>query len=162
MNNEFKYGMQGLFMAIAFFAFVKIVSFIISLTPQPQSEEVTTNIENPTPSQSSNYNSKGKVLFSQNCASCHAIHKQLTGPALAGVTERVADKKLLYEWIRNSPKVLKSGNEYFNTLYNQFNKTQMTSFSNLTNEDIDAILEYIQQSKMPAAITAIAVCYFPR
>jgi cytochrome c2 len=30
----------------------------------------------------------GQALFSSNCASCHAIKKDLTGPALAGVEER--------------------------------------------------------------------------
>ena len=30
----------------------------------------------------------GKALFTANCASCHAVNKRLTGPALAGVEER--------------------------------------------------------------------------
>ncbi|HLL42060.1 MAG TPA: c-type cytochrome, partial [Segetibacter sp.] len=41
----------------------------------------------------------GQALFSANCASCHAPHKNLTGPALAGVQERWGDKKRLYSWI---------------------------------------------------------------
>ena len=30
----------------------------------------------------------GKQLFNQKCASCHAIDKQLVGPALKGVEDR--------------------------------------------------------------------------
>ena len=37
----------------------------------------------------------GKALFSQNCASCHAVNKKLTGPALAGVEDRWSEKKNL-------------------------------------------------------------------
>ncbi len=51
----------------------------------------------------------GKALFAQNCASCHAVNKDLTGPALKGVEDRWPDKKLLYKWIRNNQEVIKSG-----------------------------------------------------
>ena len=45
----------------------------------------------------------GKALFQTNCASCHAVGKKLTGPALAGVEERGpwSDRKKLYAWIHN-------------------------------------------------------------
>ncbi len=85
----------------------------------------------------------GKALFQSNCASCHAVKKNLTGPALAGVEERVGDKKLLHEWIRNNQKVLASGNKYFSDLYNQWNKTPMNVFPSLTDAEIDAMLAYI-------------------
>jgi len=78
-----------------------------------------------------------------NCASCHAINKRLTGPALAGINERVADKKLLHDWIRNNKKVLQSGNDYFNALYKQYGQVSMNAFPNLSDDDIDAILAYV-------------------
>jgi hypothetical protein len=43
----------------------------------------------------------GKRLFFQQCASCHAIYVEIVGSALAGVTERWIDSKLLYQYIRN-------------------------------------------------------------
>ena len=67
----------------------------------------------------------GKSLFSQNCASCHAVNKKLTGPALAGVEDRWSDKKNLYAWIKNSAAFLKTGDPYANKLYNEYNKTAM-------------------------------------
>jgi len=86
----------------------------------------------------------GKALFSANCASCHAINKRLTGPALAGVEDRWPDKKLLHQWIKNNAAVLKSGDKYANDLYNEYGKVQMNLFPTLSDKDIDAILGYIK------------------
>lgn len=91
----------------------------------------------------------GKALFQSNCASCHNPIKQVTGPALKGVTSRVPDQKLLHAWIHNNAAVLASGNKYFNDLYNQFSKTPMNTFPNLTDADIDAILKYIETYPEP-------------
>ena len=57
----------------------------------------------------------GKALFQSDCASCHNPIKQVTGPALKGVTARVPDQKLLHAWIKNNAAVLASGNKYFKT-----------------------------------------------
>jgi len=91
----------------------------------------------------------GKALFQSDCASCHNPIKQVTGPALKGVTSRVPDKKLLYSWIRNNAAVLASGNKYFNDLYVQFSKTPMNTFPTLTDAEIDAILKYIETYPEP-------------
>ncbi|NNV56415.1 c-type cytochrome [Panacibacter sp. KCS-6] len=90
------------------------------------------------------FSQDGKALFSQNCASCHAINKDLTGPALAGVEDRWPDKKMLYSWIKNNQAVIKSGYPYAVDLYNKWNKTQMNLFTSLPDKDIDAILGYIK------------------
>ena len=95
----------------------------------------------------------GKVLFQANCASCHAVHKEVTGPALAGIEERVPDQKLLHDWIRNNQKVLATGNPYFTELFNRYNKTPMNIFTNLGETDIENILAYVraEESKKAAA-----------
>src|SRR5690606_28989614 len=87
----------------------------------------------------------GKTLFQQNCASCHNVHKRVTGPALKGVQDRWPDQKLLHQWIRNSPAVLATGNEYATKLFNEYNKQVMPAFPSFTDEDIDNILAYIAQ-----------------
>jgi mono/diheme cytochrome c family protein len=94
---------------------------------------------------------KGKALFSTNCASCHNPVKQIIGPALKGVTERVPDSKLLHEWIKNNVKVLGTGNPYFTALYNQFNKTPMNTFPGLSDADIDDILKYVETYQAPTS-----------
>jgi cytochrome c551/c552 len=91
----------------------------------------------------------GKALFQANCASCHNPIKQVTGPALKGVTSRVPDQKLLHAWIKNNAAVLASGNKYFNDLYVQFSKTPMNTFPQLTDAEIDAILKYIETYPEP-------------
>jgi cytochrome c2 len=93
----------------------------------------------------------GQALFSSNCASCHAVHKDLTGPALAGVEERWGDKTRLYSWIRNNQAFLKTGDKYANELYLKWNKTPMNLFPNLTDPQIDAILNYVKTVPDPKA-----------
>jgi cytochrome c2 len=91
----------------------------------------------------------GKTLFQTNCASCHQVHKKLTGPALAGVEERWPNKKNLYAWIRNSAAFLKTGDTYANNLYNEYNKVAMNQFTALTDKEIDALLGYIKSVPAP-------------
>lgn len=90
---------------------------------------------------------KGKQLFNQNCAACHALDRKMTGPALGNVEARLAeeeglDKEWLYSWIKNSPGMIASGDAYANKIYNEYNKAAMTAFPTLSNEDIDNILAY--------------------
>jgi mono/diheme cytochrome c family protein len=96
----------------------------------------------------------GKALFSANCASCHAVNKKLTGPALAGVEDRWPEKKNLYAWIKNSAAFLKTGDPYANNLYNEYNKVAMNNFPGLSDADIDAILAYIKTVPAPGAAPA--------
>jgi len=95
----------------------------------------------------------GKALFQSNCAQCHNPFKVVTGPALKGVTERVPDKNLLHAWIHNNQKVLASGNPYFTALFNQFNKTPMNTFPNLSDAEIDAIVKYVETAVPPGTTT---------
>lgn len=85
----------------------------------------------------------GKALFKTNCASCHHPTKDGTGPALAGVDGRVPSKEWLYSWVKNSAAVISSGDKYANDLFSKWNKTAMTPFPGLSNEEIDAIVAYV-------------------
>ncbi|MBL7705115.1 MAG: c-type cytochrome [Taibaiella sp.] len=89
----------------------------------------------------------GKALFQANCASCHNPLKDATGPALQGMDQRVPSKEWLYKWVHNSAAVIASGDKYANEIYNKWNKTAMTSFPNLTEADIDAIVVYVNSVK---------------
>ncbi len=88
---------------------------------------------------------QGKALFKTNCAQCHNrnMKDDLTGPALGGSQERWESEELLYSWIRNSQGVIASGNEYAISVYNKYNKSVMNPFPNLKDEEIAAILAYI-------------------
>jgi cytochrome c551/c552 len=94
----------------------------------------------------------GKALFQANCAQCHNPIRKVTGPALQGVTTRVPDSNLLHAWIKNNQAVLASGNKYFNNLFNDYGKTAMNLFPTLNDNEIDAILNYVETYKAPVAV----------
>ncbi|MCK0146004.1 c-type cytochrome [Arenibacter sp. F26102] len=98
---------------------------------------------------------KGKQLFNQNCAACHSLNKKMTGPALAGVTEKY-DKEWLYQWVKNSPAMIKAGDADALKIYNEYNQAAMTPFPLLSNQDIDDILAYTDAPPVVAA-TPVAV-----
>ncbi len=95
----------------------------------------------------------GKALFQANCASCHNPIKDATGPALKGMDERVPSKEWLYKWVHNSAGLIASGDKYAVDIYNKWNKTAMTSFPNLTEADIDAIVVYVNEFQPPVVET---------
>lgn len=83
----------------------------------------------------------GKQLFNANCAACHKLNKRAVGPALKGVSAKY-DKEWLYSWIKNSTAMVKSGDAQAVAIYEEFNGSVMTSFPQLSNEDIDNIIAY--------------------
>ena len=97
--------------------------------------------------------SQGEVLFKENCKSCHAVHTQEVGPALKDVTKR-RDAKWLGAWIRNSQAVIASGDKYANDLYNKFGKSPMTSFASFKDDEIKAVLAYIDAESIKGPVVA--------
>ncbi len=90
---------------------------------------------------------KGKTLFTNNCAQCHAVtDEKVVGPGLKGVESRTPGKDWLHKWIRNSSALIASGDQYANQVFNANGKVQMSSFPSLTDADIDGILAYIDQA----------------
>ena len=99
--------------------------------------------------------SAGESLFNNNCTVCHAINQQVVGPALKNVHER-RDLPWLIGFIKNSQKVIQSGDDYAVNLYNEYNKTVMPSFA-YSDEEITSIVAYIKaESSAAAAPTAAA------
>lgn len=92
----------------------------------------------------------GKALFMKNCASCHAIDKKLTGPALMGVEDRwKGNRKNLHAWIKNTQAYMKATNDaYAIGVYNEFNKSAMNVFDGvLDDKQLDDILDYVKNWK---------------
>ncbi|KFF22299.1 MULTISPECIES: c-type cytochrome [unclassified Chryseobacterium] len=96
----------------------------------------------------------GEKLFKANCTACHALDKQVIGPPLKGVVERVkteggVDKDWLHKWIKDNKALRASGDKYANEIFEKFNKTEMLQFPNLTEKDIDDILAYTTNPPAP-------------
>lgn len=96
---------------------------------------------------------KGETIFKNNCAACHNVNAEKSvGPGLKGISER-RDFPWLVSWIHNSQAMIASGDPYAVKLYNQYNQAQMTSFPNLSEDDIKGVLAYIEQANAaPAAV----------
>ncbi len=96
----------------------------------------------------------GEKLFKANCTACHALDKQVVGPPLKGVVERVkteggVDKDWLHKWIKNNKELRASGDKYANEIFEKYNKTEMQVFPNLSDKDIDDILAYTTNPPAP-------------
>jgi mono/diheme cytochrome c family protein len=96
---------------------------------------------------------KGKELFNANCAACHKLDAKSTGPALRGVAER-HDSKWLHAWIKNSSDMIKAGDPAAVKLFEENNKSVMTSFPQLAAADIDNIIAYTSEVKAEAPVVA--------
>lgn len=81
----------------------------------------------------------GDALFKNNCAQCHAVNDRVVGPALGGLLKR---RRIgwVVAWVRNSSKVIASGDEYAVKLFNDYNRQQMPAFPQLSEHDIKDIV----------------------
>jgi mono/diheme cytochrome c family protein len=85
----------------------------------------------------------GQMLFWTNCASCHAVSKQLTGPALAGADKRIT-REMYYELVANPAKAARKY-PYFAKQIKKYN--MMTAFPGLIKEDVDCIIEFVKAAE---------------
>lgn len=123
---------------IIFIAIISITFFSCA----NESENDKTQIESPAKSM---LTIDGKALFQANCAVCHNSIKDGIGPAMKGALARVPNKQWIYDWVQNPTKMIADGDKYANEIYEKWNKTPMTAFPNLSNEEIDAIMDYCDE-----------------
>ncbi|MDQ3111676.1 MAG: cytochrome c [Bacteroidota bacterium] len=91
--------------------------------------------------------SVGAALFKANCASCHnPDSRKSTGPGLRCATSRMPAGTWKYEWVKNSTKLIASGDAYATKIFNDYNKSIQTRFPDMTNEQIDSIFAWIDES----------------
>jgi len=98
----------------------------------------------------------GEALFKAKCNTCHMVDKNSTGPILKGVVEKWNDAgegEMLYEWVKNSPNLIASGKSSMANEIKGFNPTDMPA-QQVTNEEIDAILSYVDNYTPPVATAA--------
>jgi mono/diheme cytochrome c family protein len=99
---------------------------------------------------------EGEKLFSENCTSCHVIDgPKGIGPNLRDVNARRKPEWLL-KWVKNSTKVIESGDPIATKLFEENNKVSMTSFEYLADNQIKSILKYIETAPVATATAAVA------
>jgi len=87
---------------------------------------------------------KGKELFLSKCFFCHSndMRTESTGSALGGITTR-RTKEWLHNYIRSPQNMLLERDTQAIELYNKVG-VLMPDYPNLTDEEIDQILVYIE------------------
>ncbi len=96
----------------------------------------------------------GEKLFKANCTACHALDKQVVGPALKGIVAKVKEEAglgtdWLHKWIKDNKALRASGDKYANEIFEKYNKTEMQVFPNLSDKDIDDILAFTTNPPAP-------------
>tara|TARA_X000000368_G_scaffold319836_1_gene257042 strand:- start:115 stop:1332 length:1218 start_codon:yes stop_codon:yes gene_type:complete len=95
----------------------------------------------------------GEKLFKQNCTACHMMSDaRLVGPGLKGVTEKY-EKEWLIKWIRNSQEFISSGDERAIKIFEDYNKSVMTSFD-FSDEEFSSLLAYLANPPAPKNLVA--------
>lgn len=96
----------------------------------------------------------GETLFKQKCAACHrADTKRMVGPGLGGIKDRRSEQWLI-SWIKDSQALIKSGDADAKAIYEEYNQVMMTPFSDLSDGDIKAMLDYLQGGSSGGSATA--------
>ena len=128
------------------FCFVTVVFFysITSSSKEANRKEVIIDYV-PSENGAETTLSKEKKLFQQN-QSYHSLDKNINGPALRNFVESGPwhDKNNIYKWI-NNPAAFKAKDLYTQRLKAEY-ESVMTSFPQLTKEEIDAIIDYIMKT----------------
>ncbi|MDN6309097.1 MAG: c-type cytochrome [Psychroflexus sp.] len=122
---------------------ILIVSLSSTYAQESEAEESAESTEAAIPGADP---AEGKDLFNSLCAACHKPYKDGVGPALHGVTDH-RDMEWLYKWIANSQDLIASGDPEAVEIYNEWNKVSMNAFPQLSEEDIDNIISYVEQPK---------------
>jgi mono/diheme cytochrome c family protein len=88
---------------------------------------------------------RGRQIFIQNCSVCHGVTHEVIGPALAGIHNK-RPVAWTVKFVKNSQKVINSGDEYAVHLYNQYDKYLMPPFEFLSIDEITDVLAYVKDS----------------
>lgn len=86
----------------------------------------------------------GKALFTAKCAACHTIGtNRLVGPGLAGINEK-RSREWLLSWVKDSQAFIKTGDKDANAIFEEYSKIAMIPFTDMSDAEIIAILDYVK------------------
>lgn len=100
---------------------------------------------------------KGKQIFEQNCSSCHKMDGKLVGPPLQDVVENQG-REWTQKWIYNSQLLIEQGDAHANEIYNEYNQMAMPSYSFLAEDELSALVDYLEgwKTNQPAELVEVA------
>ncbi|QIH32100.1 cytochrome c3 family protein [Sphingobacterium sp. DR205] len=90
---------------------------------------------------------EGEKIFKSKCTSCHAIDRKVVGPALKGVPDTKSEEWLI-KWIRNSQALIASGDAEAVKIFEEYNKSVMTSFTDLSDDQIKSVIAFIKDASV--------------
>jgi mono/diheme cytochrome c family protein len=101
----------------------------------------------------------GGGLFKAKCATCHQPHKNGTGPKLFEARKRweaAGEGDLIVEWVKNNAKLRASGTSArAKEVFEQYKGSVMTAFTDLKDEEVISILDWVDEQPDPAAAAAV-------
>ena len=98
----------------------------------------------------------GEQLFKANCVQCHSTtDAKVVGPGLKDILKRRTIEWII-PWVHDNKKVIASGDAYAVKVFEANNKTPMTTFPGLKDDEIKAIIAYVKEEgdKAPAPAAA--------
>lgn len=141
-------------LSVAFFISCTFLSWSQEEAEQGADAEVQEEQVEEAPASGLGDPANGKSLFNSLCAACHKPYSESIGPALHGITEK-RDMQWLYQWIENSADLIASGDEEAVAIFEEYNNTPMPGFPQLSEDEVNDILAYVEQPKPePAAAAA--------
>jgi mono/diheme cytochrome c family protein len=146
MNRQVGYIANGFLLLLVMLAGLSVIDKLVSGAQSRQAAADVNVSSSSSVSESPARNTqRGEKLFNDNCRACHALRGDDVNLQEAAL--RVENLQLLYDWIRDSDKVLKSGNKYYNDLYKKWGRVNMSPSPHLTDEEIGEILAYIRHAR---------------
>ncbi len=140
---------------------INMVESIVENQTSAPSNENDSNKTDSFPKIKQNYRKpNGELLFTNKCATCHSPHKERTGPKLQGVRskwiEGGAKEGSIYQWVRDWEKA--ANKDPYTEGIMKLKPTSMWKFPNLSDEEIDAIFDYVDTQERiipPSKVLAI-------
>ncbi|WP_165851324.1 c-type cytochrome [Brumimicrobium aurantiacum] len=98
---------------------------------------------------------EGESIFNSKCATCHQPHKDMTGPKLFEVRQKWEEggamEGSLHQWVRNW-QVAAATDPYAKEV-SSWAASSMTTFADLTDEQIEAVFDYVDAQPKEEAVT---------
>jgi glucose/arabinose dehydrogenase/cytochrome c2 len=89
---------------------------------------------------------RGEASFNKNCRGCHNFKQDGIGPQLSGVT--VSNKaSWLLSFIKNSQRLVASGDTGALAVFNKYKKAVMPSFETLPEDELQSLLAFLHTHK---------------